>query len=154
MRVGSGQARHEVRVTSAGMTRAVSPAAIRRAVRLVLARERAGPSTVTVTQLSSQRMRALNRRTFGRDRATDVIAFGMRHVGRLFADVYVCPAVAQRSARGLGIAAGDELMRLAVHGTLHALGYDHPAGAAARVRSVMWQRQERYVAALTGERRR
>lgn len=128
----------------------MAPAAIRRAVRLVLARERAGPCSVTVTQLSSQRMRALNRRTFGRDRTTDVIAFGMRHVGRLIGDVYICPPVAERSAHALGIPPAHELMRLAVHGTLHALGYDHPAGSGARMRSAMWQRQERYVAALTG----
>jgi len=153
VRAGSGQARHEVRVTSAGRTRPVASAAIRRAVRLVLARERAGPSTVTVTQLTSQRMRALNRRTFGHDRATDVIAYGMRHVGRLIGDVYICPAVAERSARALGVPPAHELMRLAVHGTLHTLGYDHASGPVARVRSAMWQRQERYVAALTGGRR-
>ena len=153
MRAGSGQPRHEVRVASAGRTRPVAPAAIRRAVRLVLARERAGPSMVTITQLSSQRMRALNRRTFGHDRTTDVIAFGMRHVGRLIGDVYICPAVAERSAHAHGVPPAHELMRLAVHGALHVLGYDHPAGPVARVRSAMWQRQERYVAALTGGRR-
>src|SRR2546426_8012224 len=35
-------------------------------------------------------------------------------------------------------------VRLAVHGTLHVLGYDHPEGPE-RVRSAMWRRQERYV---------
>jgi ssRNA-specific RNase YbeY (16S rRNA maturation enzyme) len=34
-----------------------------------------------------------------------------------------------------------------VHGTLHALGRDHPEGLA-RTRSAMWRRQERYVEAL------
>jgi probable rRNA maturation factor len=132
---------------SAGMRPRV-PDALRRAVRLVLRGERAGPATMTVTQLSSQRMRAINRRAFGRDRATDVIAFGMRHDGRLIGDVYVCPAVAERSARALGVSLRSEMVRLAVHGTLHALGYDHPNGAGARLRSAMWRRQERYVSAV------
>jgi probable rRNA maturation factor len=34
-----------------------------------------------------------------------------------------------------------------VHGTLHALGWDHPEGPG-RTRSAMWRRQERYVEAL------
>jgi ssRNA-specific RNase YbeY (16S rRNA maturation enzyme) len=34
-----------------------------------------------------------------------------------------------------------------VHGTLHALGHDHPEGPD-RTRSPMWRRQERYVEAL------
>jgi probable rRNA maturation factor len=141
-------------VTTSDGTRPRWPDALRRAVRLVLRRERAGPASIAVTQVSSQRMRAINRRTFGRDRATDVIAFGMRHDGRLIGDVYVCPAMAERSARALGIAPRSEVVRLAVHGTLHALGYDHPAGVAARARSPMWRRQERYVSAvLRGPRR-
>ena len=41
----------------------------------------------------------------------------------------------------------QELVRLAVHGTLHVLGYDHPNGAG-RTRSAMWRRQERYVRRL------
>ncbi|PYO91296.1 MAG: hypothetical protein DMD66_00070, partial [Gemmatimonadetes bacterium] len=41
-----------------------------------------------------------------------------------------------------------ELLRLAVHGTLHVLGYDHPEGPG-RTRSAMWRRQERYVRRLT-----
>jgi probable rRNA maturation factor len=116
-------------------------------VRLVLAGERAGPAVIEVTMLSSQRMRALNRRAVGRDRATDVIAFGMRHGDTLVGDLYVCPAVARRSASRLGVPPSEEVLRLVVHGTLHALGYRHPEGRT-RTRSAMWRRQERYVAAL------
>ncbi|MDH3495951.1 MAG: rRNA maturation RNase YbeY [Gemmatimonadota bacterium] len=125
----------------------VPGAILRRAVAAVLRGERAGRTSVTVTVLSVQRMRALNRRTFGRDRATDVIAFGMRHDRTRVGDVYVCPAVARRSARRFGVAAREEVLRLVVHGTLHVLGYDHPTGAT-RTRSAMWRRQERYLARL------
>ncbi|PYP08746.1 MAG: rRNA maturation factor, partial [Gemmatimonadetes bacterium] len=63
--------------------------------------------------------------------------------GRLLGDVYIAPAAAANGGRELH----EELVRLAVHGTLHVLGYDHPAGAG-RTRSAMWQRQERYVKRL------
>jgi probable rRNA maturation factor len=61
--------------------------------------------------------------------------------------VYICPWVARREARALGIPLRQELIRLVVHGTLHALGRDHPEGEE-RTRSTMWRRQERYVEAL------
>jgi probable rRNA maturation factor len=47
----------------------------------------------------------------------------------------------------LGIPLREELIRLVVHGTLHALGWDHPEGPG-RTRSAMWRKQERYVEAL------
>jgi probable rRNA maturation factor len=62
-------------------------------------------------------------------------------------DVYVCPWVAQREARARGIPARQELLRLVVHGTLHALGHDHPEDER-RTTSPMWRRQERYLKAL------
>jgi len=125
----------------------------RAAVRAVLAGERAGAAVISLTYLSGQRMRVLNRRTFRRDRATDVIAFGMRHDGRIVGDIYVCPSVAAVAARAHGVTLREEVTRLLVHGTLHVLGHDHAAGGT-RIRSAMWRRQEAYVRRMTGGARR
>ncbi len=141
-----------MRVAAAGTAPGIGPAAVRHAVERVLAGERCGAAAVSVTFLSTQRMRALNRRTFGRDRATDVIAFGLSHDARVVGDVYIAPDVARRAARERGITPREELVRLVVHGTLHVLGYDHPEGAG-RTRSPMWARQERYVDRVMGEGR-
>lgn len=90
-------------------------------------------------------MRRLNRRATGRRGLTDVIAFSLPQPdGTLLGDVYICPAAAHAHER--------ELERLVVHGTLHVLGYDHPAGPG-RTRSAMWRRQEQYVRRLTARRR-
>jgi probable rRNA maturation factor len=62
-------------------------------------------------------------------------------------DVYICSWVAAREAKTRGVPLREELIRLVIHGTLHALGRTHPEGAA-RTRSSMWRRQERYVGAL------
>ncbi len=103
---------------------------------------------VTVTFLGPTRMQALNRTHLGHDRTTDVIAFALPTPdGRLVGDIYVCRAVAATQAKALGVPLRQELVRLVVHGTLHVLGYDHPAGEG-RTRSAMWQRQERYVRRL------
>jgi len=113
------------------------PAAERlaRVARRVAAWEGARRLRVDLTLLDAAAMRRLNRRATGRRGLTDVIAYAMPQPdGSLLGDVYLCPSVAGE----------EELVRLAVHGTLHVLGYDHPDGPG-RIRSTMWRRQERYV---------
>jgi probable rRNA maturation factor len=103
---------------------------------------------VSVTFLGRDAMRRLNAEHKGRDVPTDVLAFAMTDgTGRAVGDVYVCPWVAAREARARGVSLREELIRLLVHGTLHALGCTHPEGEG-RTRSPMWRRQERYVGAL------
>jgi len=130
----------------------------------VLAWERADGARVELTLLDGAAMRRLNRRATGRRGLTDVIAFALpQHDGRLVGDVYICPDAARMWLQGVarptshvprsGLtgdvrrATWNELIRLAVHGTLHVLGYDHPDGPG-RTRSAMWRRQERYVRRL------
>jgi probable rRNA maturation factor len=120
---------------------------VRRVVGAVLDGEGAGEAAFSVTFMGPGRMRALNRRTFGRDRATDVIAFQLPLVQGAGGDVYLCPSVARSSAAALGVSPREELVRLLVHGTLHALGHDHPQDGR-RGESAMWRRQERYVRRL------
>ena len=125
------------------------PAArVRRVVEAVLRGERRRGS-ISITFLGRDAMRRLNLRHTGRDRPTDVLSFAMSDPsGRAVGDVYLCPWVAEREARSRNIPLRQELVRLVVHGTLHALGRDHPEGEG-RTRSSMWRRQERYVDALT-----
>jgi probable rRNA maturation factor len=123
----------------------------------VLAWEGASDATIELSLLDAPAMRRLNRRATGRRGLTDVIAYGLPQPdGRMVGAVCICPAAARAwAARAAGGArrVAEELTRLAVHGTLHVLGYDHPAGAG-RTRSAMWRRQERYVARLGNGRRR
>ena len=125
----------------------LAPSVVRRVVRAVLAGERRA-ARVSVTFLGPERMRRLNRRYKGHDRSTDVLAFTLgQPAGPPVGDVYVCARVAAREARARALPLREELIRLVIHGTLHALGHDHPEGPG-RERSAMWRRQERYVEAL------
>ena len=126
--------------------------AIARVARAVLASERVGNALLSVTFLSRQAIRDMNRRHLRRDRETDVIAFAFRPVGRgapMVGDVYIAPDVARESARAAKVSLREEITRLVVHGTLHALGYDHPE-TGDRTHSRMWKKQERLVRRLVG----
>jgi probable rRNA maturation factor len=124
----------------------------------VLAWERARGTRVELTFLAPAAMRRLNRRATGRRALTDVIAFALPQPdGTVLGDVYVCPAAAERfvkagrRGKAHGASVRAELVRLAVHGTLHVLGYDHPDGPG-RMRSRMWRKQELYVGRLLARR--
>jgi probable rRNA maturation factor len=118
----------------------------------VLRWEGARHMRVELSLLDPAAMRRLNRRVTGRRGLTDVLAFHLPQPdGSVLGDVYICPAAAERYVRqqgdGARRAVREEMVRLAVHGTLHVLGYDHPEGIG-RMRSSMWRRQERYVRRL------
>jgi probable rRNA maturation factor len=75
------------------------------------------------------RLKELNRRFLGLDRATDVLSFadGERlPTGTvLLGEIAVSLDAARRQARELGHGEERELEELVLHGTLHLLGYDH-----------------------------
>ncbi len=74
-------------------------------------------------------MAELHGRYLGCPEVTDVLSFALHATGRdPVGDIYVGRGQAVRQAAEEGVDAEEEMMRLAVHGTLHVLGYDHPEG--------------------------
>jgi len=102
---------------------------------------------MSVTLLRDEEMRDLNARYLRQDRPTDVIAFSLGTGEQILGDVYIGHEQAVRQARELGVDLREEMVRLAVHGTLHVLGHDHPEGDE-RDSSPMFHRQEALVRGL------
>jgi probable rRNA maturation factor len=115
------------------------------AVRTAAAREGVVQGEISLTFLGDREIRALNLEYLGRDEVTDVIAFSLHDPGAaIVGDIYVGYEQARRQADELGIALTEELVRLAIHGTLHVTGQDHPAGED-RFDSEMFRLQEEIV---------
>ena len=140
----------DARAERIAVSGAVGPLPLRRirgAVAHVLRAERRDAS-IAITFLGARRMRELNAEYKDHDYPTDVISFSLPLPdGSLAGDIYVCRRVAAQQARAHGVSVREELVRLAIHGTLHVLGYDHPEGDE-RTASEMWRRQERYLEAV------
>ncbi len=106
--------------------------------------EKVPDAEISLTLLDDDAIRDLNRSYLGRDRPTDVLSFSIGEEDRPLGDVYVGVEEARRQAEEHGITVEEELVRLAVHGTLHVLGYDHPEGPE-REQSSMFVHQEALV---------
>lgn len=123
---------------------------LEQAVRHTVDREGGEVVEISLALLGDDDIRELNQRFLGHDRPTDVIAFTLGEDAERVGDVYVGVDQARRQAAELGVPVDQELVRLAVHGTLHVLGHDHPEGED-RYDSPMFVLQERIVAELTGD---
>ena len=107
-------------------------------IRLVFARAcrivRCSASTRgSVVFISDKKMRELNRIYRGKDKTTNVLAFSSgqqdnRTTGQHaidLGDIFIALPEAKREAKKYGRTLRYEIARLALHGFLHLLGYDH-----------------------------
>ena len=133
-----------VTVNDEGMPNARS-ALIERGVRAAIRSEDVTLAEVSVTLLDDARIQELNASYLDRDRPTDVIAFSLGGPAGILGDVYIGYEQAARQADEYRETLETELLRLAIHGTLHVLGHDHPEGPE-RLESPMFELQERLVA--------
>lgn len=103
--------------------------AVRGVVRGVVERLGGEASEVHVLFTGDERIRELNRLWRSRDAATDVLSFPdgdeLPDGGRLLGEIVISVDTARRQAIGQGHDERRELLELALHGTLHLLGYDH-----------------------------
>ena len=89
---------------------------------------------LSVNLVGEGRIKALNKKYLGKNRATDVLSFpisgkvsikpvdnGIMALG----DIFICLPVAKKCALKEGTGLSSKLTLLAVHGLLHLLGYDH-----------------------------
>ena len=106
--------------------------AIKEAIRLSGGSEEAEVSLMLV---DNQRIHSLNKEYRGVDRPTDVLSFALQEdveeepdgmfEDEMLGDIVISAERAREQAEEYGHSFEREIVYLAVHGTLHLLGYDH-----------------------------
>ena len=120
---------------------------VRQAVLEALRREGVEAGELSVTFVGDGEISEMHAKYLDSRTPTDVLSFRLHGEGEdPLGDVYVGHAQAGRQADEAGVEVDEELARLAVHGALHVLGYDHPEGPE-RTASEMYARQEGALAA-------
>ena len=125
-----------------GVVAPVEAERVEAAVRHVLREEGVEEAEISVALMDDAAIASMNEDYLDHEGPTDVITFAM-HEGDEppLGDIYVGVQQAIRQAAEFGATPEEEVLRLAVHGTLHVLGYEHPEGEE-RVGSEMFIRQE------------
>jgi probable rRNA maturation factor len=84
---------------------------------------------VTIRLANRTEARELNRSYRGKDHATNVLTFDYapphESATQFMADIVICTPVLRQEAKAQGKPYLHHAAHLVVHGTLHALGYDH-----------------------------
>jgi probable rRNA maturation factor len=133
-----------------GVDSPVDVARVEAAVRHVLGAEGVASAEISVALVSDVEIASLNEDYLRHEGPTDVISFALHEPGESpLGDVYVGVEQAVRQASEFGATPADEVLRLAIHGTLHVLGWEHPEGAG-RTESEMFRRQEELLKDLVG----
>ena len=98
---------------------------------------------LTIVLTDDIQLHELNQEYLGIDAPTDVLSFPASETDpetarRYLGDILISVPRAKEQARTAGHALDVEVQLLAVHGTLHLLGYDH---AEAEEKTRMWKAQ-------------
>lgn len=140
----------KITVVGAGPLGKDGASLITKAAKAALGPKAKAPGELCVVFASDAQVHALNKRFLSHDRKTDVISFDYPRLKKAlpdspFGDVYISLGVATRQAKAMKHPLAVEAVTLAVHGTLHLVGYDDmkPADKAR-----MFKRQDALVAKL------
>lgn len=117
---------------------------LKAAIHLALQEESTKPIDVTVRLTNDSEVRQMNKNYRNEDHTTDVLSFtqdfidpetGRRYLGDIIISVDRAIDQAQENNHTLN----EECAFLAIHGTLHLLGYDH---SEPREKEQMWRLQD------------
>ena len=86
----------------------------------ILKGENTKEAGLSVVLVSSGRIKKLNKKYRGKNKITDVLAFGEG-----LNEIVICPSEVKKNAKKYNIAFKKELARVLIHGILHLSGYEH-----------------------------
>jgi len=127
---------------------------LRQAVEKVLDGEGVkGPATIDIVLCDDSTIRELNKRFLNHDYPTDVLSFLLSEnqvvygaEQGLVGEIIISVETAERNAKRFRQTLENETLRLAIHGTLHLLGYDDETYSQRRT----MRRKERQYLKLVG----
>ncbi len=110
---------------------------LKKVIEKVLKEENKGKTDLSIALVGQGRMRKINKKYRGKNRATDVLAFPeskvllekfkIGHIQEVkgLGEVIICLGEVKKNAKKDGLIFEKELSQVLIHGVLHLLGYEH-----------------------------
>jgi len=107
---------------------------LKKIAKIVLEGEGKSKSDLSIALIGPGKMRKLNKRYLGKNRATDILAFGetsrykvkdVRYKIRDLGEIVICLREVKKNAKKFKSSFEKELTKVLIHGILHLVGYDH-----------------------------
>jgi len=118
---------------------------IQRIAKFVCSKEKIKTAELSFVIVNDRSIRAINKKFLQHDYVTDVITFPLE-IRAVNAEIYVNTQQAKRQSKENDVTIKNEITRLVVHGTLHAIGYSDTTAVDKKKMTAI---QERYVSAVS-----
>ncbi len=93
----------------------------------VLQGEKTKEKNLSIAFVGQGRMREINKKYRGKNRATDVFSFPNDGLG----EIVICLREVRKNSKRFALPFKQELAQVLIHGILHLLGYDHEKTSAS-----------------------
>ena len=104
------------------------------------------PANLSIALVGQGRISELNRRYRGKNRVTDILAFGGNDG---LGEIVICLREVKKNAKKYGLTFEKEFSKVLIHGIFHLLGYNHEESEKEAER--MRQKEEYYLSQLETE---
>jgi len=134
---------------------------LKKTAKIVIDGEKKKAIELSIALVGQERIKKLNKKYRGKNRATDVLAFGQsqksknplfahsknqKFIEPFFGEIVICLREVEKNAKRYNSTFKKELARVLIHGILHLLGYDHEKNEAKSKK--MRDKEEYYLARL------
>ena len=111
----------------------------------VCLKEKVKNAELSFVIVNDRTIQKINKKFLRHDFVTDVITFPLEPK-EIAAEIYINTQQAKRQSNENNVTVKNEITRLVVHGTLHAIGYDDTTAVNQKKMNLI---QERYVSELS-----
>ena len=105
---------------------------LKKVAKIVLEKEGKSRSDLSIALIGPGKMRKLNKSYLGRNRVTDILAFGENSKFQIpnfkfrgIGEIVICLREVKKNAKKFKSSFEKDLARVLIHGILHLLGFDH-----------------------------
>lgn len=104
----------------------------KKVARKILKEEKRNNLELSVAFVTRKKIRELNKKYRGENKATDVLSFGhlefidkKSKAKKMLGEIIICPQEVKKNAAKFKTSFEEEMISCLIHGILHLVGYDH-----------------------------